>query len=758
MKRLLAYLFIVLGLGLIFNVNAYSKIGKGDLNINNQTLDYLIKYLRNEFSTSFVISKDGKNGYFGICPSGKCSGGPGGTATLLRSCKKETGDQCFIFAQTKKKQKVIRWNKIDYNFPEGEFRYISWNGDPKGEGIKKSITDNDIKELLSKYNFLDSNTKTTETTQSSTKKETIKVASATKGDLDGFMNALEKAKNVGLTIDADTTAKQFGYKNFEEFFIHFKSENEIGDLTVEEAKEFLLGSDNTVDIVESQENLDKLYKLVFSDKAFSKYQKKKKSYTKIFEKGKTSDGEKFDELALAVYMNYEKEMSKISKDPNLKKITRFEWGWGWSKGDGYSPFEWAIKDCIKGAKKYKLSGGECIIVDHRTKNPDKIINYLKPRLKNIKKKKTLVTQKKIKIKKKSLDSDPPVIEIKDTIVVKSSNWEINGKVSDEGSKLVYVKVAGQDIPVNNGKFKISKYSPSDTEIKITAIDEWGNEATKLVKIKVKKEENIVKKLDPLNPLAIKSNTNDNKLALIIGIENYSDLAKASYANNDALYFKDYAKNTLGIKNENINLLVDEDATFIKINKVLKKWLKSKVIPNKTELIIFYAGHGLAAQDGDKQDLFLLPHNADTDLLSISSISRNNLFNEISNLDPKSVTIFFDACYSGTSRDNKSLIASARPVNILKKVEDNIPENFTIFSASQLNQMSSGLKNGEHGIFSYYLMKGLEGFADQNKDKKITNGELQAYMKLNVSQRAAEWGREQNPSLAGDPDKILMSYR
>jgi hypothetical protein len=41
--------------------------------------------------------------------------------------------------------------------------------------------------------------------------------------------------------------------------------------------------------------------------------------------------------------------------------------------------------------------------------------------------------------------------------------------------------------------------------------------------------------------------------------------------------------------------------------------------------------------------------------------------------------------------------------------------------------------------------------------KITNGELQAYMKSNVSQKAAEWGREQNPSLAGDPDKVLLRY-
>ena len=60
-------------------------------------------------------------------------------------------------------------------------------------------------------------------------------------------------------------------------------------------------------------------------------------------------------------------------------------------------------------------------------------------------------------------------------------------------------------------------------------------------------------------------------------------------------------------------------------------------------------------------------------------------------------------------------------------------------------------------FSYYLMKGLEGKADSNKDKQITSGELLAYMDLNVSQKAAELGRKQNPSLAGDPDQVLMSY-
>jgi uncharacterized caspase-like protein len=105
-----------------------------------------------------------------------------------------------------------------------------------------------------------------------------------------------------------------------------------------------------------------------------------------------------------------------------------------------------------------------------------------------------------------------------------------------------------------------------------------------------------------------------------------------------------------------------------------------------------------------------------------------------------------------------LLADARPVRITADEQESIPDNFTIFSASKNTQISSGLKEAKHGIFSYYLMKGLEGKADSNKDYKITNGELLAYMDLNVSQKAAELGRQQNPSLAGDPEQVLMSYK
>ena len=56
------------------------------------------------------------------------------------------------------------------------------------------------------------------------------------------------------------------------------------------------------------------------------------------------------------------------------------------------------------------------------------------------------------------------------------------------------------------------------------------------------------------------------------------------------------------------------------------------------------------------------------------------------------------------------------------------------------------------------MKGLEGNADKNSDNQITNGELIAYLKQNVSEEAFINNRQQEPMLSGDPDKVLINFR
>ena len=325
MKRFLILLFLSC---FVLIPKSFSKnYGEGQLFLNDNMIKYFHQYLigkGNQKPMIFTIAIDGSYATYWYCSASQCTGS--NPVQFIKACERDAGIECKIFAKG---------------------RYIKWkNGINKGKGKESKINSrqsfSELKARLGELGFVDNGVSKTQTSNSidnsESKKEPVKTAVSVKeGDLNGFMNALEKAKNAGLTIDADTTAKQFGYKNFEEFFNHYKSQFEIGDLSIEDAKEFLLGADNTVEIVESQENLDKLHNLIINDKYFRKrtgyFKKKYKDKVKL----------------LVVYMNYEKEMSKITKDPNLKKIGKFDFRFRFGgSASGMKPY--ALEDCEKSRK------------------------------------------------------------------------------------------------------------------------------------------------------------------------------------------------------------------------------------------------------------------------------------------------------------------------------------------------------------------------------------------------------------------------
>jgi uncharacterized caspase-like protein len=101
-----------------------------------------------------------------------------------------------------------------------------------------------------------------------------------------------------------------------------------------------------------------------------------------------------------------------------------------------------------------------------------------------------------------------------------------------------------------------------------------------------------------------------------------------------------------------------------------------------------------------------------------------------------------------------LLASARPV-VLKSDKKLFPEEFTVITASQADQISSSSPDLKHGIFSYYLMRGMEGEADANRDGKITAGEMHSYLTEQVMRQAGMMNRKQQPQLVGDSSKVLV---
>jgi hypothetical protein len=290
----------------------------------------------------------------------------------------------------------------------------------------------------------------------------------------------------------------------------------------------------------------------------------------------------------------------------------------------------------------------------------------------------------------------------------------------------------------------------ETTFNITATDVYGNTDSKTVTVsrQVVESKPIYA---ALNPTKVKKQPDRDAVAVVIGIADYRSLPKAEYANDDARAFYDYAIRALGVKPENIKLLVDSDAEEAEILKTFRTWVPSRV-KSTTDVYVYYSGHGLPTPDG--QGLYLLPPRADREVIDDTAIPFSKINAALQLAKPRSVTIFMDACYSGQARSGETLVASARPISL--RTENRLfPDGFTVITASQHDQISSSSPDLQHGIFSYYLMRGMEGDADANKDGKITLGEMQVYLSENVGRQAAMMSRKQEPQLIGDANRVLV---
>jgi len=133
-----------------------------------------------------------------------------------------------------------------------------------------------------------------------------------------------------------------------------------------------------------------------------------------------------------------------------------------------------------------------------------------------------------------------------------------------------------------------------------------------------------------------------------------------------------------------------------------------------------------------------------------------LYKDLNAMGARSITIYLDACFTGQTRDAKMLIADARPIIILPKEQD-IPDKVNVLSAASGSQISGAIKEKEHGLFTYYVLRGLSGDADTNKDKLVKLEELSNYVFKNVKEQAALNGREQLPQLKSDRDIVIVKY-
>ena len=218
--------------------------------------------------------------------------------------------------------------------------------------------------------------------------------------------------------------------------------------------------------------------------------------------------------------------------------------------------------------------------------------------------------------------------------------------------------------------------------------------------------------------------NEKTFAVIIANEDYQREVPVELAANDGKIFKAYCEKTLGIPSRNIHYA--ENATYGTMKSEIK-WITdvSKAFMGEAKIIFYYAGHGMP--DEKTQSAYLLPIDGFSSDFE-TAIKVDDLYARLSGCQAAAVTVFLDACFSGSQRDN-GMLANARGVKIRPKTEP-IKGKMVVFSAASGDETAYPFREKQHGLFTYFLLKKLKDTAGN-----VTYKELSDYITTNVRQQS-----------------------
>ncbi len=259
---------------------------------------------------------------------------------------------------------------------------------------------------------------------------------------------------------------------------------------------------------------------------------------------------------------------------------------------------------------------------------------------------------------------------------------------------------------------------------------------------------------------------NNAIAVVVGNRDYRNgIPAVDYALQDARVMKLYFETTFRIPAEHIVIkenitLADTFGLFGTENEPSSATIYRTVqLYKPTRVYIYYSGHGIPGLKDHKG--YIAPVDMNKDYVEQTAYPLRLLYANIARLKDigvKHAVVILESCFSGESGGGR-LVENISPVNM---VVDNplISENIgSIYAATSGSDYSVWYPQMGHGLFTYYFLKGLSGYADKRGDKNITLAEMREYLDKTVPERAnIIRAFEQTPQIIGDENEVLVRLR
>lgn len=245
----------------------------------------------------------------------------------------------------------------------------------------------------------------------------------------------------------------------------------------------------------------------------------------------------------------------------------------------------------------------------------------------------------------------------------------------------------------------------------------------------------------------------NSIAVVIGIDNYTQWPSLEFAVNDAVAV---SKKLRELGFHRIVEFYNADATKLQINRLLRDTLP-KMLGKNDRILVYFAGHGqtetFRRRDNSgtiltEKEGYIIPIDADYGNFKGTAISMATIRESVKNYKAKHVLFVFDSCYSGLGLKRSGGMKKAD--NYIKKLL-NMRAVQIITAGGEDEQV--GEEKG-HGIFTKHLLLALGGKADLDKDGFVTASEIGTYIRPTVSRQTKNMQTPKFGWISGEGDFIF----
>jgi len=321
-------------------------------------------------------------------------------------------------------------------------------------------------------------------------------------------------------------------------------------------------------------------------------------------------------------------------------------------------------------------------------------------------------------------SPPPGIRVATVPSADATQAEVLIKITDMGGGIETVKLFhnGKNISLDKQTLKLPSRKGESTTYSHT-INLIGG--TNTITASASNKEKIESELQSIEVVSDRAGKSSVCYVLAVGINQYKNPKMTlNYARPDAESFGKVLdeKGTL-FKNIELHSLYDADATKENILKKLEE-LAGKV-HQEDVFIFYYAGHGSMVDN----QFFFIPTGSsrlyDLSSLQKDAIEASVLQERLRNIKALKQLIVMDACQSGASVELLATRGAAEEKAIAQLSRS---AGIHVMASAGSEQFATEFAELGHGLFTYLLIKALNGDADgAPKDGKVTIYELKSYL-------------------------------